>query len=134
MTGNLLDVRGNMSSLDEDVFMVIEEEPADQFSDYGSEFGEEVEHELAALLGELESRAPLSQEPLVSQSIEDHAAQNFIRMPPGIATQPSQFSRGFGVLQVEEFGRVASPLTVQYDDAEELARMCIDAPRSSLQR
>jgi len=122
-----------MSTLDEDVLMVIEE-AADQFSDYGSEFGEEVEHELVALLGELESRAPLSQEPLVSQSIEDHAAQNFIRVPPGTATQRSQFPSGFGVLQVKEFGRVASPLTVQYDDAEELARMCIDAPRSSLQR
>jgi len=128
-----LDARGNMSTLDEDVLMVIEE-AADQFSDYGSEFGEEVEHELAALLGELESRAPPSQEPLVSQSIEDHAPQNFIRVPPGTATQLSQFPRGFGILQVEEFGRVASPLTVQYDDAEGFARMCIDAPHLSLQR
>jgi len=112
---------GQMSSLDEDVLMVLEE-VADQFSDYGSEFGEDVEHELDALLGSLETRAPSSQEPLVLQSIEDVGAPNVIRVPPSIATRSLQFTREIGVLQVEELGGFTPSFTIQYDDAEELDR------------
>lgn len=106
-----------MSSSIEDVLMNLDEF-ADQFSDYESEPGEDVEKELDAILGQLESRAP-SQQRVVLETIEDNQARLHARILPSAGLLQSSSIRGYGVLQVEGLSPAASPLTIQYDELEE---------------
>lgn len=94
---------------DEDVSMILDD-VADPLSDYGSDLGEDAELELTAILQELETRPPSSQQ-------TRNGAHYFARIPPLAAARHSSSVRGFGVLQTSE---TPAPVSIEYDAAEGL--------------